>query len=41
MSYVDGIVAAVPAANREKYRIQAETAAVVFREHGALKVVVP
>ena len=39
MSYVDGFVAAVPTANREKYRKHAETAAVVFKEHGALKVV--
>ena len=39
MSYVDGFVAAVPAANREKYRKHAETSAIVFKEHGALKVV--
>src|SRR5262249_18728700 len=39
MSYVEGFVAAVPTANREKYRIHAEKAAVVFKEHGALKVV--
>ena len=39
MSYVDGFVAAVPAANREKYRKHAETSATVFKEHGALKVV--
>jgi uncharacterized protein YbaA (DUF1428 family) len=39
MNYVDGFVAAVPTANREKYRTQAEAAAVVFKEHGALKVV--
>ena len=39
MSYVDGFVAAVPTANKEKYRIHAETAAVVFKEHGALKLV--
>jgi uncharacterized protein YbaA (DUF1428 family) len=39
MSYVDGFVAAVPAANREKYRKHAEASATVFKEHGALKVV--
>jgi uncharacterized protein YbaA (DUF1428 family) len=39
MSYVDGFVAAVPAANREKYRKHAEVGAIVFKEHGALKVV--
>lgn len=39
MSYVDGFVAAVPTANREIYRKHAETAAVVFKEHGAARVV--
>src|SRR5687767_1598985 len=39
MSYVDGFVLAVPTANRETFRTYAEQAAVVFREHGALKVV--
>ena len=39
MSYVDGFVAAVPTANREKYRKHAQEAAVVFKEHGALKLV--
>jgi uncharacterized protein YbaA (DUF1428 family) len=39
MTYVEGFVAAVPTANREKYRTHAERAAVVFKEHGALKVV--
>ena len=39
MSYVDGFVAAVPSANREKYRQHADAAATVFKEHGALKVV--
>ena len=39
MAYVDGFVAAVPTANREKFRRHAEAAAVVFKEHGALKVV--
>ena len=38
MTYVDGFVAAVPTANRELHREHAEAAAVVFKEHGALKV---
>lgn len=39
MSYVDGFVLAVPTANREKFIDHARSAAEVFREHGALKVV--
>ena len=39
MTYVDGFVAAVPTANRDRYRKHAETAAVVFKEYGALRVV--
>lgn len=39
MTYVDGFVAAVPTANKEAYRKHAEEAAVVFKEHGALKLV--
>jgi uncharacterized protein YbaA (DUF1428 family) len=39
MTYIDGFVAAVPSANRERYRKHAEAAAVVFKEHGALRVV--
>lgn len=39
MPYVDGMVAAVPTANREQYRIHAQRAATVFKEHGALKLV--
>ena len=39
MPYVDGFVAAVPTANREKYRKHAQDAAVVFKDHGALKLV--
>ena len=39
MSYVDGFVAAVPAANRELYKKSAQAAAVVLKEHGALQVV--
>jgi len=37
--YIDGFVAAVPTANREAYRRHAEAAAVVFKEHGALRLV--
>ncbi len=39
MNYVDGFVAAVPTANREQYIQHARDAAVVFKEHGALRVV--
>ena len=39
MTYVDGFVAAVPTANREIYRKYAQAAALVFKEHGALRVV--
>ena len=39
MNYIDGFVVAVPTANRERYKKHAETAAVVFKEHGALRLV--
>lgn len=39
MGYVDGFVAAVPAANREKFKAHAEQAADVFKENGAIQVV--
>ena len=39
MNYVDGFVAAVPTANRDKYLRHAQDAAVVFKEFGALQVV--
>ncbi|MBD7978537.1 DUF1428 domain-containing protein [Serpens gallinarum] len=39
MSYVDGFVVAVPTANKEAYRQHAESAAAVFKEHGAIKLV--
>ena len=39
MSYIDGFVAAVPTANKDKYITHATLAASVFKEHGALKVV--
>ena len=39
MDYVDGFVVAVPTANKETYRKHAETAAQVFKDFGALKVI--
>ena len=39
MNYLDGFVAAVPAANKEAYLKHAADAAVVFKEYGALSVV--
>lgn len=39
MPYVDGFVLAVPTANKELYRQHAEKAAIVFKEHGALRLV--
>jgi uncharacterized protein YbaA (DUF1428 family) len=39
MSYIDGLVAAVPTANKAKYIAHAKAAAVVFRECGATSVV--
>lgn len=39
MTYVDGFVIAVPTANKEKYCEHAREAAVVFKKHGALKLV--
>lgn len=39
MNYVDGFVAAVPTANRDKYLRHAKEAAAVFKENGALQVV--
>ncbi len=38
MSYVDGFVAAVPTANREKFKQHAEAIAAIFKEFGALSV---
>jgi uncharacterized protein YbaA (DUF1428 family) len=37
--YVDGFVAAVPEQNKDAYLEIARLAAIVYREHGALKVV--
>src|SRR5919107_1184431 len=39
MSYVDGVVIAVPTADREKFRAYAEQTAALFKDYGALKVV--
>lgn len=39
MPYVDGFVAAVPTANKEKYLKHAKDAVAVFKDAGALKVV--
>ena len=38
MSYVDGAVIAVPAANREACRSHSGEAAKVFKAHGALRI---
>lgn len=38
MNYVDGMVAAVPTANKEVFLKHARDAAVVFKEHGAISV---
>ena len=38
MSYIDGYAAAVPTANREAFRAQAEKMATAFKEWGALQV---
>ncbi|QMT60857.1 DUF1428 domain-containing protein [Legionella sp. PC997] len=39
MNYVDGFVVAVPKANKAQYIAQATKAGMVFKEHGALKLV--
>src|SRR6478672_5929595 len=39
MNYVDGVVVAVPTANREAYRAHAQKTAAMIRECGALSVV--
>ncbi|MCM2251125.1 MAG: DUF1428 domain-containing protein [Ramlibacter sp.] len=39
MNYVDGFVAAVPTANREKFQQHAQAMAAVLKENGALAVV--
>ena len=39
MNYVDGYVVAVPTKNKETYRACAQTAAIVFKEYGALSII--
>ena len=39
MNYVDGYLIPVPTAKKEDYRRVAETAATIFKDHGALSVV--
>ena len=39
MAYVEGFVAAVPAANKEAYRKHAAAAAPLFKEFGATRMV--
>jgi uncharacterized protein YbaA (DUF1428 family) len=39
MTYVNGMVAAVPAANKDKYIEFAKSVSGVFKEHGALSLV--
>ena len=39
MDYIDGFVAAVPAAEKQAYIKHAKAAAAVFREYGALRLV--
>mgnify|MGYP006189030883 CR=1 FL=1 len=39
MSYIQGFVVAVPAANKEAYRAHAAKAAPLFKEYGASRVV--
>ena len=38
MNYIDGYVAAVPTADREKYLSFAKEAAPIFKAHGAIRV---
>ena len=39
MSYIDGFVIPVPAANKDAYRALAERVAPIFMEHGATRLV--
>ncbi|MCJ8307992.1 MAG: DUF1428 domain-containing protein [Hyphomicrobiales bacterium] len=39
MAYIDGVVCAVPTANKETYKAHAEEAADEFKKYGALSVV--
>lgn len=38
MSYIDGVVAAVPRANRERFVEHARGVGAIFKEYGALKI---
>jgi uncharacterized protein YbaA (DUF1428 family) len=38
MSYIDGMIAAVPTGNKDAYLAYARAVATVFREHGAVKL---
>ncbi len=39
MSYIDGMIAAVPKANKDAYLAYARALAPIFREYGAMKLV--
>lgn len=39
MTYIDGFVAAVPTANKQKYIRHAEEALTIFMDHGVLRMV--
>jgi len=39
MNYIDGVVAAVPTANKDTFVQHARLAAAIFKEHGALRVI--
>ena len=39
MTYIEGFVAAVPTANKEKYREHAKSAAALFKEFGVARMV--
>jgi uncharacterized protein YbaA (DUF1428 family) len=39
MTYIDGFVFAVPTKNRELFKKHAEDGAIVFKDHGALRVI--
>lgn len=38
MSYIDGFIAAVPNANKQKYIDHAKLSSQVFKDHGALRI---
>ena len=39
MEYIEGLVAAVPTKNKDKFIEHARSAAAVFKEHGAVRIV--